>query len=99
MVTVGMYYDVISGKESAFEERFEGVLEALAAQPGHVQTDLYHQVKQPRRYAIFSEWEAREAFTTFIRSDLFREVTDWGRENILDGRPRHEIYDRAEGSA
>ncbi len=99
MVTVGMYYDVIAGKEAEFEERFGEVLDALERQPGHVHTELYHQVKLPNSYAILSEWSAREEFTTFLRSDLFREVTDWGKASILAARPRHEIYSRTEDSA
>lgn len=93
-----MYYDVIAGKEGEFEARFEEVLDALERQPGHVRSALYHQVKHPDSYAILSEWTSREEFTTFLRSGLFREVTDWGRENILQGRPRHEVYANMEGS-
>ncbi len=98
MVTVGMYYDVIAGKEGEFEDRFAEVLDALERQPGHVRTALYHQVKRPNTYAILSEWNSREEFTTFLKSDLFREVTDWGKASILAGRPRHEIYSSTEGS-
>ncbi len=98
MVTVGMYYDVIAGKEGEFEDRFDEVLDALERQPGHVRTALYHQVKRPNTYAILSEWNSREEFSTFLRSDLFREVTDWGKASILAGRPRHEIYSSTEGS-
>ena len=77
---------------TALEEKFEGVLQALEGQPGHVRTILYRQVRNPRSYAIFSEWESREGFSTFVGSELFRRVTDWGRDQILEGRPRHEIY-------
>jgi heme-degrading monooxygenase HmoA len=98
MVTVGMYYDVLAGKEREFEGRFDEVLEALERQPGHVRSVLYRQVKRPNSYAILSEWTAREEFTTFLRSDLFREVTDWGKDSILEGRPRHEIYAGTQGS-
>jgi len=98
MVTVGMYYVVIPGKEGEFEERFGEVLDALERQPGHVRTALYHQVKRHNIYAILSEWDSREEFTTFLKSDLFREVTDWGKASILAGRPRHEIYSSTEAS-
>ena len=98
MVTVGMYYNVIAGKEGEFEDRFDEVLDALERQPGHVRSALYHQVKRPSTYAILSEWNSREEFTTFLGSDVFREVTDWGKASILAGRPRHEIYSSTEGS-
>ena len=28
----------------------------------------------------------------FIASDAFRKVTNWGKEEILAGRPHHEVY-------
>ena len=76
----------------------------VAARHGTIRPDgvdvvaLYHQVKRHNIYAILSEWSSREEFTTFLQSDLFREVTDWGKASILAGRPRHEIYSSAEGS-
>jgi len=94
MITVGMYYDVRPGKEGTFEEKFEAVAKVLEGQPGHVQSFLYRQAKQPNPYAILSEWDSQEAFTAFIRSDLFRQVTDWGKAGILEARPRHKVYGR-----
>jgi long-chain acyl-CoA synthetase len=32
------------------------------------------------------------AFQEFIRSDAFRAVTNWGKEQILSGRPQHKVY-------
>ena len=83
MITVGMYYEVIEGKESDFEEKFEAVANALDGSPGHVQSLLYQQVKKPNSYTIFSEWDSRDAF---------KDVTDWGKAEILQERPRHKVY-------
>ena len=94
MITVGMYYEVLPGKEKEFEEKFEAVAGALEDQSGHVQSLLYQQVKNPNSYTILSEWEAQEDFMAFIRSDAFRAVTDWGKAEILAGRPRHKLYGR-----
>lgn len=94
MITVGMYYEVIPGKETEFEEKFEAVAVALEGQPGHVQSLLYHQVKKHSSYTILSEWDTQDAFTVFIKSDGFKAVTDWGKAEILQGRPRHKIYGR-----
>jgi heme-degrading monooxygenase HmoA len=41
---------------------------------------------------ITSEWSDEKAFQDFIRSDAFRAVTDWGKEQILAGRPQHKVY-------
>ena len=36
MVTVGLYYDVILGKEKIFEEAVDKILELLSKTPEHV---------------------------------------------------------------
>ncbi len=92
MVTIGMNYEVLPGKESLFEEKFQAVLESFQEGSGHAVTRLYRDVSDASSYLIHSEWETRDAFITFIRSDAFRAVTDWGKEEILAGRPRHKIY-------
>lgn len=92
MVTIGMNYEVLPGKEALFEEKFREVVAAFARDEGHRSSRLYRDVNAPRSYLIHSEWESREAFTAFIRSDAFREVTAWGKEEILADRPRHRIY-------
>lgn len=94
MITVGMYYEVKPGKEAEFEEKFDAVAGALDGSPGHVESLLYHQVKKANSYTILSEWDSQEAFMDFIRSDAFKAVTDWGKAEILEGRPRHKIYGR-----
>ena len=43
-------------------------------------------------YLITSEWSDEEAFKAFIQSQAFRDVTNWGKEQILSGRPQHKIY-------
>ncbi len=96
MVTVGMYYDVIPGQGPTFQEKFGKVIEALRAGEGHKSSFLYQRVDDPDSYAIISEWDDADAFYRFIRSDAFREVTAWGRAQILKNAPRHKIYPRSE---
>ena len=33
-----------------------------------------------------------DAFNAFIASDAFKKVTNWGKQNILSGRPQHTTY-------
>ncbi len=94
MITVGMYYDVKEGKEGEFKEKFEAVAGALDGSSGHVQSLLYQQVKKANSYAVLSEWDSQDAFMSFIKSDAFKQVTEWGKAEILEGRPRHKIYGR-----
>ena len=92
MITVGMNYHVIEGKQADFEEKFAGVIGALNAAEGHTKSTLWKDVDDQASYLITSEWSDEQAFQTFIQSPAFREVTNWGKEQILSGRPQHKIY-------
>jgi heme-degrading monooxygenase HmoA len=96
VVTVGMYYDVIPEKAPLFTAKFREVLAALDGVAGHKASYLYQRVDDPDSFAILSEWEDEPAFHRFLRSDLFKQVTVWGREQVLRHAPRHKIYPRAE---
>lgn len=86
-----MSYDVLPGKEDAFEAAFRGIESILSGVPGHVLSRLFRDVNRPSAYLIYSEWSDRQAFAGFIRSDAFAQTTRWGREQILAGPPRHRI--------
>ena len=92
MITVGMNYHVIEGKEKDFEEKFAAVITALEAAEGHDSSTLWKDVSDGASYLITSEWSDEQAFTDFIRSEAFQAVTNWGKEQILSGRPQHKIY-------
>ncbi len=92
MITVGMNYHVIEGKQQDFEGKFAAVIDALQAAVGHTSSTLWKDVSDAASYLITSEWSEEQAFTDFIRGDAFRAVTDWGKEQILSGRPQHKIY-------
>ena len=92
MITVGMNYHVIEGKQHDFEQKFAAVLDALQGAEGHTRSTLWRDVSNGASYLITSEWSDEKAFQDFIRSDAFRAVTDWGKEQILAGRPQHKVY-------
>lgn len=94
MVTIGMNYLVLPGKEATFENAFNGVLNAMQGMPGHVQSHLFKEVANPQNYMILSDWNDKAAFDAFITSDAFRKVANWGKEQILAGRPKHEVYQK-----
>lgn len=95
MTTIGMHYDVIAGKEQEFETAFFKVLDLMKTLAGHVDSHLYEDVRAKGSYVILSEWESKEGFEAFIHSDAFRSVADWGKSQILRGRPRHKVYTNA----
>ena len=92
MITVGMNYRVIAGKQKDFEDKFAGVIDALQTAPGHTDSTLWKNVDDDASYLITSEWSDETAFQAFIHSDAFRAVTNWGKEQILAGRPQHKVY-------
>lgn len=93
MVTVGMNYAVVPGKEKNFEGAVNGVLEAMKQDTAHLKTNLYRSVTEESTYLIVSEWTSREAFLAFARSPLFTKVTTWSAEQILARRPSHTFYE------
>jgi heme-degrading monooxygenase HmoA len=92
MTTIGMHYDVVAGKEEEFERGFLNVIEHLKTVQGHVESHLYEDVQTIGSYVILSEWQTKESFNAFLKSDAFKQVTSWGRAEILRGRPRHKVY-------
>lgn len=93
MVTVGMNYMVLPGKEQFFENAFRGVVEAMSAEAAHVRTGLYRSVGEDGAYLVMSEWSSREAFQGFVRSPRFAAVVAWGKEQILRAPPKHQIFE------
>lgn len=92
MVTVGMNYEVLEGKQEPFEKKFALVVQALGSVPGHITTHLYQQVENRRAYLVVSEWASRDAFESFVGSEGFRKTASWGSSGILAGRPRHQVF-------
>jgi len=94
MITVGMNYQIIPGKEQVFESMFKSVVTAMQSMPHHQKSTLFTEVDTPNKYLILSEWNDRQAFDDFISSDQFRNVANWGKEQVLAGRPSHEYYEK-----
>ncbi len=94
MVTIGMNYDVVEGKDETFTNAVAGVIEAMERMEGHSDTRLFRDVRKPSSYLIVSDWSSEDAFNGFLRSDAFKRVKAWGKQEILAGRPSHTIYKR-----
>lgn len=92
MITIGMNYHVIPGKESQFKTAYEAVANVLAKADGHEESKLFSDCYEPNKFLIISEWKDQNAFQAFITSDAFRSVTNWGASELLLGRPQHKIY-------
>ena len=93
MVTIGMNYTVLEGKEKIFEDACASVIETMKGIDGHADSKLFKEVGAGRRdYLIVSVWSSEDAFRAFIASDTFKKVTSWGAQNILAARPIHTVY-------
>ena len=93
MVTIGMNYFVIPGKEQVFEDACAKVVETMNGIEGHDTSSIYREVGDGDPvYLIVSRWQNEEAFGAFIASDAFKKVTNWGAMNILSARPQHTTY-------
>ncbi len=93
VVTIGMNYFVIPGKEQIFEDACTNVVQTMEGIDGHDSSSLYRQVADGSPvYLIVSRWQDETAFKGFIASDAFKKVTNWGALNILSGRPQHTTY-------
>ena len=90
--TIGMHYDVLPGKEEEFEQGFLKVLEHLRTLPGHVESRMFEDVASTGSYVILSSWQSKEDFEKFLHSPEFKKVTEWGKAEMLRGRPKHKVY-------
>jgi heme-degrading monooxygenase HmoA len=93
MLTVGLYYDVVPGKENIFENMFGSVIDTIKTMEGYVSAILYRRVDKPNSYLIYSEWQNMESFEKFVSSREFSEVKSEGPQ-LLVSRPYHRIYNR-----
>jgi len=94
MVTIGMNYHVITGKEDVFEGACRKVLDVMQEAEGHGDSQIFCRVDggESPQYLIVSRWSDEDAFKRFIASDTFKKVTSWGLKNVLAGRPSHTTY-------
>ena len=99
MVTIGMNYQVLEGKETIFEDAVHNVVRVMSDMDGHDESRLFKEVGgDAAHYLIVSRWSSEDAFNAFIRSERFRKVTDWGAQNILAARPSHTTYAELDGT-
>ena len=92
MVRIGMNYKVLPGKEEVFERAFSCVLGVMSEMEDHQDSHLYCDFAESSSYLIVSEWSDEQAFSDFIRLDQFAKVINWGKEQILAGPPKHQVY-------
>ena len=68
------------------------IVHMFTAEKPFIPPKLFKDVADDCSYLIISEWSDDKAFQAFLQSQAFRDVTNWGKEQILSDRPRHKIY-------
>ena len=96
MLTIGMNYQVLPGKELVFEDACANVVKTMEGIDGHDTSEIFKSVSSDApAYLIVSRWQSEGAFQSFVASDAFKKVTSWGKQNILADRPSHTTYNEA----
>src|SRR5688500_3583541 len=75
MVRATLTMKVKAGSEAEFEAAWRTVAEATRAAPGNVRQTLLRAADDESTFIISSDWESREAFGAFERSDEQDELT------------------------
>ena len=76
MIERHVTFDVIPGKEAAFEELFKTKYsKAMSAQPGFVSVGLIRQQEQPTRYEMVIRFESLETAAGWRNSAEHKELS------------------------
>ena len=98
MITVGMNYKIIPGKDEMFVAVFTKVMQIMKNMSGHGETHLFRDVYSEHDYLIIPEWTDEAACNSFIESERFKNVVTWGKNEVLAAQPKHEIYGAGEAT-
>jgi heme-degrading monooxygenase HmoA len=94
MLTFGLSYDVKPERQQEFEAITEAAVGLMKNMKGHRETRLFQDVHRRNSYMIYSDWDTREDFMAFLKSPEFAQAQTAGRD-MLESRPRHQVYERA----
>ena len=53
---------------------------------------LIYSMKCKQTTDLTNVTKLKDLVNDFIKSDSFAKVTNWGKEQILAGRPKHQVY-------
>ena len=69
MIRAVLTMKVKSGQENNFEQAWKAIAEKTQVASGNLRQALLRSPQDPATFVITSDWESREAFTRFERSD------------------------------
>jgi quinol monooxygenase YgiN len=88
MQTFGLNYDVKPEKVEEFKKTLMQLIDAMQGSDGHIETRLFSDVAQPNSMMIYSNWRTKAEFTSFVRSDTFKQALGEAVA-LLEGKPTH----------
>ena len=93
MLVVTVRFAVKKEHSVAFNARVrKQAADSLALEDDCHHFDIAARVGDPSKIFLYEIYADEAAFQEFIRSEAFRAVTKWGKEQILSSRPQHKIY-------
>jgi heme-degrading monooxygenase HmoA len=75
MIRATLAMKVKAGREGEFEQAWKAIAEQTQLAPGNLRQALLLDPQQPGLFVITSDWESREAFSRFERSDEQDQLT------------------------
>lgn len=100
MVRTTLYMKVKAGREADFERAWRAIAEKVRLAPGSVRQALLRDPQDPASFVITSDWESRELFHQFERSQEQDALTAPLRELRESARMSvHDLVVHLEGGA
>ena len=89
--TLGLGYKLKLEFRGDFIAECQAVLRAIGTIPGELETDILVDTANPLRVFVYSSWSSAETFLDFLKSDVFKGVTQ-KTKHMINGRPTHHLY-------
>lgn len=88
MQSFGLNYNVKPECTEAFKATLKQLIEVMQGCEGHVETKLFADVMNPNSMMIYSNWETKAEFASFVRSEIFQQALK-GAVGMLESTPSH----------
>ena len=75
MVRATLWMTVKAGREKEFEAAWRMIADQVRRVPGNLRQTLLREPENPSGFVLMSDWESREAFTRFERSEEQDKLT------------------------
>src|SRR5688572_23365008 len=98
MIRATLHMKVKPGRESDFEPAWRAIAARVSRAPGNLRQTLLRDPQDAATFVVMSDWESREAFTSFERSPEQDDLTAPLRELRESARMTvYEVLEHIEG--